>query len=260
MSATAAEDRQRAAANGQRVQKSRGHGLAVSGAAVAMFVLVWHLASAYGPASILFPGPAATGRAIIAMLEDGTLQSHVGISLKRIAIGFACGIAVGVPLGLAMGTFRPVRIFFEPYLQFFRFVPAIAWLVPAILWFGIGELSKIFLIFYTTIFLVLLNTMVGVASVQRNQVRAAECFGANAWQTYAWVVFPGDHALRSRRHAARHGQFVCCRGRGRAHRHRAGYRLPDLRVVDVDGRRPDVRRDGDFSVCSASWPTFFSRP
>lgn len=164
--------------------------LATSGVSVAAFVLLWQLASAHWVPTVLFPGPLTTIQAGFAMLDEGVLPLHVRVSLERIAVGFALGVTVGVPLGLAMGLFRPVRIFFEPYVQFFRFVPAIAWLVPAILWFGIGEMSKIFLIFYTTVFLVLLNTMAGVMSVRRNQIRAAKCFGASGWQLYAWVVLP----------------------------------------------------------------------
>jgi NitT/TauT family transport system permease protein len=132
----------------------------------------------------------ATLRAVGTLLNEGVLSEDVLVSLMRIGIGFALGVGVGVPLGLAMGTFHSIKIFFEPYIQFLRFVPAIAWLVPAILWFGIGEVSKIFLIFYTTIFLVLLNTMIGVASVRPNQIRAAQCFGATAWHCYAWVILP----------------------------------------------------------------------
>jgi len=163
--------------------------LAAGSASIAAFVLLWQLAS-MREATILFPGPLATIHAAVVLLREGVLSQDVLISLMRIGVGFVAGVAVGVPLGLAMGAFRPIRIFFEPYIQFFRFVPAIAWLIPAILWFGIGELSKIFLIFYTTIFLVLLNTMIGVSSVRRNQMRAAQCFGANAWQRYVWVVLP----------------------------------------------------------------------
>src|SRR6202008_2833571 len=95
-----------------------------------------------------------------------------------------------VPVGLAMGMFRPVRVFLEPYVQFFRFVPPVAWIIPAILWFGIGETSKIFLIFYTTVFLVLLNTMAGVAAAGGNPILSARCFGASRWQLFFWVSLP----------------------------------------------------------------------
>jgi len=99
-------------------------------------------------------------------------------------------LAAWVPVGLAMGLFRPVAIVLEPYVQFFRFVPPVAWIIPAILWFGIGETSKIFLIFYTTVYLVLLNTMAGVAAVARNQIRSARCFGVSPRQLFLWVSLP----------------------------------------------------------------------
>ncbi len=153
-------------------------------------VLVWQIASTRWLPSILFPSPVRTLEALAAMLREGVLPHHVGVSLGRIALGFAAGTLIGVPLGLAMGMFRPVLIGLEPYVQFFRFVPPVAWIIPAILWFGIGETSKIFLIFYTTVFLVLLNTMVGVSAVPRNQVRSARCFGASPWQLFLWVSLP----------------------------------------------------------------------
>ena len=126
----------------------------------------------------------------MALVREGVLPYHVSVSLYRIALGFLLGTLVGVPVGLAMGLFRPVLILLEPYVQFFRFVPPVAWIIPAILWFGIGETSKIFLIFYTTVFLVLLNTMAGVAAVARNQIRSARCFGATRWQLFLWVSLP----------------------------------------------------------------------
>jgi NitT/TauT family transport system permease protein len=124
------------------------------------------------------------------MLQSGVLVSDLAVSLRRIAIGFVLGCAVGIPLGLAMGLFSLVRAFCDPVVQFLRFVPPIAWLIPAIMWFGIGETSKVLIIFYMTVFLVLLNTMAGVVAIPRNQLRAAENYGLNGWQLFAWVVFP----------------------------------------------------------------------
>ena len=162
----------------------------VTAASVIAVVILWQVASTRWRPSVLFPTPLRTLQAWAQMLQEGVLPYHVAVSLGRIAVGFLVGTLVGVPLGLAMGLFRPVFVFFEPYVQFFRFVPPVAWIIPAILWFGIGETSKIFLIFYTTVFLVLLNTMVGVAAVARNQVRSARCFGAGPWQLFLWVSLP----------------------------------------------------------------------
>jgi taurine transport system permease protein len=128
---------------------------------VLALVLAWQLTSEH-LGSVLFPPPAQALAAWWQMVQDGSLALNVRVSLMRILVGFSAGVVVGVPIGLAMGLFTPAMIVLEPYVQFFRFVPPIAWLVPAILWFGIGETSKGFLIFYATVFLVLVNTMAGV--------------------------------------------------------------------------------------------------
>jgi NitT/TauT family transport system permease protein len=152
-------------------------------------IAAWALAS-LALDSPLFPSPAAIVDAIAGMVRNGELATDMVVSLRRIAIGFVLGCAVGIPLGLAMGLFPLVRALCDPVVQFLRFVPPIAWLIPAIMWFGIGETSKIAIIFYMTVFLVLLNTMAGVASIPRNHIRAAENYGLNGWQLFAWVVFP----------------------------------------------------------------------
>jgi NitT/TauT family transport system permease protein len=140
--------------------------------------------------SPLFPSPGQIVSALVELLRNGVLLADVAISLRRITIGFILGCMVGIPLGLAMGLFPLVRAFCEPVVQFLRFVPPIAWLIPAIMWFGIGETSKILIIFYMTVFLVLVNTMAGVGAISRNQIRSAENYGVNGWQLFAWIVFP----------------------------------------------------------------------
>ena len=162
----------------------------VSGVSLVGFVLLWQLASTLWVPSILFPTPLRTLLALVAMLREGVLPYDAGVSLSRIAIGFLIGTVVGVPLGLAMGLFRPVLVFFEPYVQFFRFVPPVAWIIPAILWFGIGETSKLFLVVYATIFVVLVNTIAGVTHVHRDLVRMAQAFGGRGWQIFVYITLP----------------------------------------------------------------------
>ncbi len=152
-------------------------------------IAAWAVASRWLD-SPLFPSPLRILQALVESTGNGTLLVDVAVSLRRIAIGFALGCLVGVPLGLAMGLFPVVRAFCDPVVQSLRFVPPIAWLIPAIMWFGIGETSKIAIIFYMTVFLVLLNTMSGVASIRRNQIRAAENYGVSGRQLFSWVVFP----------------------------------------------------------------------
>jgi len=78
----------------------------------------------------------------------------------------------------------------DPYIQFFRFIPSIAWLTPAVIWFGIGEMSKVIIILYTTVFIVVINTAVGVASIPPNKIWAARMLGANARQVFFLVIVP----------------------------------------------------------------------
>ncbi|HZU15129.1 MAG TPA: ABC transporter permease, partial [Candidatus Dormibacteraeota bacterium] len=79
---------------------------------------------------------------------------------------------------------------FDPYVEFFRFIPPIAFVSLAIIWFGIGETSKVVLIFYTTVFIITLNTVAGVLAVEEVKLRAAAALGANRLQTLSRVVFP----------------------------------------------------------------------
>ena len=108
----------------------------------------------------------------------------------RILAGFAIGSAAGVLLGLAMGAFAPVRRFLDPIVNFLRFIPPIAWLSPFLIWFGIGETTKVLLITYTVTFMVMLNTLAGIIAIPKNRIRVAQCLGASRLQIFAFVVVP----------------------------------------------------------------------
>lgn len=153
-------------------------------------VLVWHyIATRYFPPA-LFPGPLQVIRTAYGMIRSGELAEHVLISMQRIWIGFLVGSFIAIPLGLLMGVNRILRTIFEPYSQFLRFIPAIAWITPVITWFGIGELSKVLLIIYTTLFIVLINTMVGVTNISQNKIRAARSLGASQFQVFLYIILP----------------------------------------------------------------------
>jgi len=169
-----------------------GAGLALLGryvVSLGMGVLVWYLlALRYGPA--LVSSPAQTAEAAWDLLRDGSLIDSVVASGRRILIGWALGVVVGAPLGLVMGRVRIVRQLLDPYIEFFRFIPPIAFVTLAVIWFGLGEASKIVLIFYTSVFIVTINTIAGVLSVNESKLRAASSMGANRRQTLTWVVLP----------------------------------------------------------------------
>ena len=154
-----------------------------------LFVL-WHLASIYLVSSVLFPPPAIVFRKAVILVRNGVLLEHLWASVQRILVGFIAGSLLGIPIGLAMGSFRPVRQVLEPYTEFLRFIPSVAMITVAVIWFGIGEASKIFLIIYTTIFIVILNTAAGVTAIANNKIRAAQALGATRGQIFFHVALP----------------------------------------------------------------------
>jgi ABC-type nitrate/sulfonate/bicarbonate transport system permease component len=156
---------------------------------IAAFVLFWQLASSFYTPAVL-PSPGRTLKALLDNLQSGLLLRNAAASLGRVITGFAIGAMIGVALGLAAGRVRLARLALDPYVNFLRFVPAIALLTPFVVWFGIGEASKILLIVFATLFIVLLNTIAGVDDIPRNRLRAAGMLGAGAWHTFALVVVP----------------------------------------------------------------------
>ena len=156
----------------------------------ASLFLIWHAASAWLLSSVLFPPPWKVILKAVELAEDGTLWEQASVSLMRIFTGFACGTAIGIPLGLAIGSFIVVRRLLEPYTEFLRFIPATALITVAVIWFGIGEGSKIFLITYTTVFIIIINTAAGVSAVAPNKIRAARSLGASPLQVFFFVAFP----------------------------------------------------------------------
>ena len=152
--------------------------------------LIWHLASVYVVQSLLFPSPLVVIQKAWNLALSGVLFENVGYSLRRILIGFFMGSAIAIPLGLIIGSFSLARKFLEPWTEFLRFIPSVAMITIAVIWFGIGEQSKIFLIIYSTIFIVILNTAAGVSAITPNKIRAALVLGASQRQVFFNVSLP----------------------------------------------------------------------
>ena len=153
-------------------------------------VVIWHVAAVFVVGSVLFPPPVVVYRKAIVLIRNGVLFEHLSASIQRILAGFLAGSLLGIPIGLVMGSFRPARKVLEPYTEFLRFIPSVAMITVAVIWFGIGEASKIFLIIYTTIFIVILNTAAGVSAIAPNKIRAAQSLGATRGQIFLHVALP----------------------------------------------------------------------
>jgi NitT/TauT family transport system permease protein len=165
------------------------HGL-IFALAILTALLVWTVLAWLVGKPAFLPSPAKTLEGAIELIRDGTLQADIAISLARILAGFVLGTLIGVPLGLLMGGSRFVRSFMDPFVEFFRFIPPIAFVTLSVIWFGLGETSKVVLIVYTTLFMVAINTMIGVLSIDPDKQFAALCLGASRRQVFFYVVIP----------------------------------------------------------------------
>ncbi len=156
-----------------------------------ILLVLWFIASLYYTDDFL-PSPLTTLKGAISIVTNGTLKEDVAISLLRVAKGWSLGVAVAVMLGLVVGQFKIFGWILEPFLSFFRFVPAIGLLTLFLMWFGVGEKSKVVLIFYATIFPVMVNTIAGVRAVDTSLVQAAESMGASGIRIFFTVVVPSS--------------------------------------------------------------------
>ena len=110
-------------------------------ASIIGMVVLWHVIATAFFKPQFFPGPLLVLATGTEMVASGELFEHVSISLQRILAGFLIGSAIAAPAGLVMGSVPVVRAIFDPYAQFCRFVPSLAWLTTEVIWFGIGESS-----------------------------------------------------------------------------------------------------------------------
>jgi ABC-type nitrate/sulfonate/bicarbonate transport system permease component len=167
-----------------------GWGRSLSGiVSVLAGILIWQLLSMRFP-PLFLPSPVATFQSSIELWRDGTLVQAIIASLSRIMVGWGFGVIVGVPVGILMGHFRLVRQLLDPYIEFFRFIPPIAFVTLAVIWLGPGESSKVALIFYTTVFTIIINMIAGVQAVSEIRLRAAASLGAGPMRTLLTVIVP----------------------------------------------------------------------
>jgi NitT/TauT family transport system permease protein len=158
-------------------------------AVLALVVAVWW-AVVVKTESAIFPTPWAVVTGALELVEDGTLWEHITASLFRVGVGFGLAVLVGIPLGLWMGWVGGAYRTFNPIFQMLRPISPIAWIPVAILWFGVGEVSPIFLIFISSVFPLIVQTTSGVHTIDRRYLRAAANFGVSRTVLFRRVVIP----------------------------------------------------------------------
>ncbi|KRA83354.1 ABC transporter permease [Altererythrobacter sp. Root672] len=156
---------------------------------IALLIAVWWIVVARADSPI-FPTPGQVATGAWALAQDGTLWQHIEASLFRVEIGFGLALLVAVPLGLWMGWVSGAYYTLNPLFQMLRPISPIAWIPVAILWFGVSDFSPIFLIFISSVFPMMVQTTVGVRTIDRRYLRAASNFGVSRWVLFRRVVIP----------------------------------------------------------------------
>ncbi len=173
----------------------QGNTLWLSAGSIVLFFFVWWLVTFMGWVKPLFvPPPMAIVTKFFTIWDTGftgtPFLEHVWISTVRVFGAFILACLIGLPLGLAMGMSPTVSGIFDPPIEFYRPIPPLAYLPLMIIWFGIGETSKILLIFLSVFAPVVLGARSGVKSAAIEQIHAAYSFGATRWQVMRHVILP----------------------------------------------------------------------
>jgi len=158
-------------------------------AVLAILIAIWWITVA-ATRSVIFPTPLQVVTGTVELMKDGTLWLHIGASLMRVGTGFLLAVLVAIPLGLWMGWVRGAYVTLNPLFQILRPISPIAWIPIAILWFGVGNASPIFLIFISSVFPMIVQTTVGVHTIEKRYLRAAANFGVSRYTLFTQVVIP----------------------------------------------------------------------
>jgi NitT/TauT family transport system permease protein len=162
-------------------------------AAIIVFLLLWELAARLGIIvnPLFLPPFSKVLTALAEVAVSGELWRHALISLRRAISGYCFGLLFSIPFGLLIGWYKRIEAFLWPLLQVFRNLPILALFPVFIMFFGIGEVSKTAIIFWAAIWVVLLNTISGVRSVDSQLIKASRSMGTSPLRLFATVILPG---------------------------------------------------------------------
>jgi ABC-type nitrate/sulfonate/bicarbonate transport system permease component len=166
-------------------------GLAASWGGLVILILLWQLVSSVGlkDASI-FPGPVAVIKQTATYMELNQLLRHMGISLIRIGLGFAIGGIAGVILGITCGWYLRLGSILRTPIEILRPIPPLAWIPIAIIWLGLGEASKVFIISLGAFFPLFTNTYKGMVNIDPDLIRAGQTLHLQGRKLLMRVVVP----------------------------------------------------------------------
>lgn len=179
----------------KRFQDARRYEKTICAAvAILIFLCLWQLVVSFTKVGIVMAGPITVlSKFIVSLVEPigtHTIEVHIFWSLTRVMTGFLLGSLAGIVLGIVMGWYPALEAFFRPLYELIRPIPPIAWIPLSIVWFGLGEPSKYFLIFLAAFSNITMNAYAGVRSVDPTLMGAARMLGANDRQVFSTIVLP----------------------------------------------------------------------
>lgn len=154
-------------------------------------LLLWFLVTNSGYWSLyILPSPIRVAKTAFALLKSGELLKHMAVSLTRVILGFSISFLIAFPIGVFMGLKKNVYYIFNPLLEFLRHVPPLALIPMLILWFGIGEKSKLIVIILASFFPMLLNILKGISNCDIKLIEVGQSFGFSKYKIFIKIILP----------------------------------------------------------------------
>ena len=171
----------------------RNESLILGGSAVVITLAIWQAFWSAGKISpLFFSGPSAIAARFWDAAAHGQLLSDLRYSSANFAIGFVLASVAGIVMGILVGWYRRLEMILGPFLNALYATPRVAMVPLIIIWFGIGMWSKVFVVFISAFFPVLVNTIGGVRAIDHDLLRAARAYCASDWQIFTTVAVPGS--------------------------------------------------------------------
>ena len=160
--------------------------------ALIIIAIIWSIAAEIVDKPFLFPSLKSVMEAFFKALTDLYVIRTIGITMRRVMTGAFYAFIIGLPIGMIMGYSRTMLRAFAPFINSLRQVPIMAWVPLSIIWFGLGDGPTIFMIAFTGIFTIILNTIAGVQDINKDFYHAARSMGARTIDIIKNIVLPGS--------------------------------------------------------------------
>jgi len=165
----------------------------LGGSSILLILGLWELAwQAKLISPLFFSGPSAVAKQMAYAWTKGNLKADLVYSGTNFVLGFAGAVVAGVALGILVGWYKTLRLLMDPTLSALYATPRVAMIPLILIWFGIGMWSKVFIVFISAFFPILVNTVGGMRAIDRDLLRAARAFCASDWQIFKTVAIPGS--------------------------------------------------------------------